>query len=101
MRRHRSSEVKRITWHSRALVALAEFDLAKTHSQRMAALRKLQPLFAGNGARKAALRKCLALTRRVERVGKWEICTERRPSDAARMAPGLSLRVNLPIRSEQ
>jgi hypothetical protein len=95
MRRHRSSEVKRISWHKQAFSALAEFDSAQTSSQRMAALKKLQPLFAGNGTRKAALRKCLALTIKTERMGEWEICTERRHRDAARKTLDSSLPVNL------
>lgn len=36
---------------AQVLAALADLDLAKGHSQRMAALRTLQPLFAGNVAR--------------------------------------------------
>jgi len=74
MRLRRSREVGRqLPWQTQALAALAEFDSAKTTSRRMVALRKLQPLFAGSGARKAALRKCLAVTIKAERMGEWEI----------------------------
>jgi hypothetical protein len=69
MRRHRSKEARRLPWQAQVLAALAEFDFAKAPSQRMAALRKLQPLFAGRGALKKVLRKCLALTKRAERPG--------------------------------
>jgi hypothetical protein len=73
MRRNRCKEAGRRPWETQVLAALAEFDFAKASSQRMAALKKLQPLFAGDGALKKALRKCLALTRRAERLSnrKW------------------------------
>jgi hypothetical protein len=72
MRHHRSKEVG-LPWQTQVRAALAELDFAKASSQRMAALRKLQPLFAGKGARKTALRKCLALTIKAERLGEWQI----------------------------
>jgi hypothetical protein len=68
MRRHRSKEVGQLTWQTQALAALAEFDSAKAPSQRVAALRKLKSLFAGAGELKKVLRKCLALTKRAERL---------------------------------
>jgi hypothetical protein len=96
MRRHRSREVGRqLPWQTQALAALAEFDSAKTPSQRMVALRKLQPLFAGNGARKAALRKCVELTRKVERVGDWEILPSTPRNVAVHKASGSPLPANL------
>ena len=77
MKSHRSKEVRQLPLQTRVLHALSEFDSAKTPSERMAALSKLQPLIAGNGARNAALRKCLALIRRVERLEAWQIRTGR------------------------
>ena len=68
MRRKASGNAEPLPWKRRVLAALTEFDCATARSQRMAALGKLQTLFAGKGARKEALRKCLALTRRVERL---------------------------------
>jgi hypothetical protein len=62
-----------LPWQTQVLAALSELDSAKSPSQRMAALGQLRPLFAGNGARKAALRNCLALLIRAERMGEWEI----------------------------
>jgi hypothetical protein len=70
MKCHRSKEVGRLPWQTQVLAALAEFDFVKAPSQRMAVLRKLQSLFAGNEALKKVLRKCLALTRRAERLSK-------------------------------
>lgn len=75
MRHHIPKEVGQPSRKTQVLAALAELDFAKGHSQRMAALRTLQPLFAGNGAREAALRKCLAVLIRAERLGEWEIRT--------------------------
>ena len=73
---HHISKEGQPSWQAHVLAIVAEFDCAKTPSQRMALLRKLRPLFAGNGARRAALRKCLALTIRAERLGDWEIPAE-------------------------
>jgi hypothetical protein len=69
MRRYRSKEVG-LPWQTQVLAALAEFDLAQAPSQRLPALKKLQLLFAGSGELKKVLRKCLALTRRAERLSK-------------------------------
>lgn len=66
----RSDDAGRIPWQTQVLDAVAEFNSAKAPSQRMAALKKLQPLFAGSGEQKKALRKCLVLTRRAERLSK-------------------------------
>lgn len=52
------------TWQAEALATLSEFDSAKDSNGRMKALNKLQPLFAGGGALKEVLRKCLALAKR-------------------------------------
>lgn len=73
MRCYRLKEVERLPWQTQVAAALAEFDIAKSSRERMAALRKLQPLFAGNGARRKALRRCLALMRRAERLGTFWI----------------------------
>jgi len=70
MRRHRSKEIGQLPWQTQALAVLAEFDSANAPSQRVAALRKLQLLFAGDGELKRVLRKCLALTRRADRMSK-------------------------------
>jgi hypothetical protein len=72
MRHHISKEVG-LPWQTQVLAALAEFDSGKTPSQRMAALGKLRPLFAGNGELKKVLTRCLALLIRAERMGEWEI----------------------------
>jgi hypothetical protein len=69
MRHQKSKKTGGLPWQTQVLASLAEFDLASTPSQRMAALRELQSLFAGDGALKKVLRKCLALTRRAERLG--------------------------------
>ena len=95
MRLHRSKEVRQRPWQMQVLAALAEFDFATAHSQRMAALGKLKALFAGNGALSAVLRKCLALTIRAERLEACQIRAERRRNNEV---PGSSLPVNLPIR---
>jgi hypothetical protein len=68
MRHHGSKKAGKLSWQTQVLASLAEFDRANTPSQRMAALRELQSLFAGDGALKKVLRKCLALTKRAERL---------------------------------
>jgi hypothetical protein len=65
-----SKEAGRLLWRTQVRAALAEFNFARHPAQRMAALRKLQPLFAGDGALKPVLRKYLALTKRAERLSK-------------------------------
>jgi hypothetical protein len=70
MKCYRSKEAGRLSWQTQVGAALAEFDSAKAPSQKMAALRKLQSLFAGNGARKKVLRRCLALLRRTEQLSR-------------------------------
>jgi hypothetical protein len=64
-----------LPWQTQVAAAVAEFDSAKVASHRMAALRKLRWLCAGNGARKVASRKCLALLTKAERMEEWEIRT--------------------------
>ena len=78
MRSHIPKEVRQLPLQTRVLHALSEFDSAKTPSERMAALSKLQPLIAGNGAGNAALRKCLALIKKVERLEAWQIRSGRK-----------------------
>jgi hypothetical protein len=71
-----------------ARVALAEFNFATTHSQRVVALNKLRPLFEGEKELKRVLRKCLALTRRFELLS------------AEAETAGSSVPVSLPTRSQ-
>jgi len=68
MRSHRSKESGGLPWQTQVVAVLAEFDSANTHGKRIAALNKLQSLFAGGGLLKKVLRKCLALTKRAERL---------------------------------
>jgi hypothetical protein len=97
MRRHRSKEAG-LPWETQVAAAVAEFDSAKAPTQRMAALRKLQPLCAGNGELKAVLRKCLALLTKAEQIGEWKIRAERRHNEAPPKVPARSQLVNRPLR---
>jgi len=49
----------------------------KMITQRMAAMQRLHVLFAVDGELKKVLRKCLARMRWAERMGKWQVDSER------------------------
>jgi hypothetical protein len=68
MLRNRSKELERLPWKSQVLAALSDLDCTKTSNQRTAAQRRLHLLFQGGGDLKKALRKCVALIKRVERL---------------------------------
>jgi hypothetical protein len=68
MKRFRSKELQQASWQTEARHALLEFDTARYSAQRLAALKKLQPLFDGKGKLKEALRRCLTLANRAERM---------------------------------
>jgi hypothetical protein len=97
MNYHKSGEVRRRPWQMQVLASLGEFDSAQTHSQRIAALGKLQALSAGKGPLKKVLRRCLALVIRAERLEACQIRAERRPKIAWEV-PYSTSPVDLPVR---
>jgi hypothetical protein len=68
MRPRKGTRAVNLDWRTQARAALAQFNAAETPKSRIAALNKLRPLFAGEGALKEALRKCLKQANRVERL---------------------------------